>query len=179
MHEAGFNFSVMVPDINEKQIRRANPREMVLAIAKAKAEALLKHIQHAALLITADQIVVCCHYVHEKPTSLAEAQLFLHRYAHYPAEVLTAVVVTDTLSRYTAELIDSSRIYFSSALEKKVATLTEAEVAFGCAGGFQIEGNNWLNNYVERIEGTLDSIMGLPVKPTQQLLQQVLRFCGK
>lgn len=173
LREAGFDFSVMSPDIDEKQIRHADPAEMVMAIAQAKAAALLPRIHHAALLITVDQIVVCDQHVHEKPHSLAEAQLFLQRYAHHPAEVLTAVVVTNTITRQAAELIDISRIYFDSALANRSATLTVAEVDFACAGGFQIEGAGLLAPYIVRVEGTLDSIIGIPVALTQQLLAKV------
>ncbi len=36
--ELGFDFDVMIPDIDEKTIRLDNPRELVMAIAHAKTE---------------------------------------------------------------------------------------------------------------------------------------------
>uniref|UniRef100_A0A7N2R6Y0 Maf-like protein n=1 Tax=Quercus lobata TaxID=97700 RepID=A0A7N2R6Y0_QUELO len=61
--EMGFEFTVMIADIDEKELRREKPEDLVMALAEAKADAILSRLQHASqfeedaratLLITAD-----------------------------------------------------------------------------------------------------------------------------
>lgn len=63
--EMGYEFTVMIADIDEKEIRREKPEDLVMALAEAKADAILSRLQHtsqfeedahATLLITADTV---------------------------------------------------------------------------------------------------------------------------
>ncbi|XP_024038923.1 maf-like protein DDB_G0281937 isoform X5 [Citrus clementina] len=73
--EMGYEFSVMAADIDEKSIRKEKPEDLVMAIAEAKAEAILNrlpigdYIKEAepTILITGDQI-----QFHEIPDEVIE-----------------------------------------------------------------------------------------------------------
>jgi septum formation protein len=54
----GYAFAVMPAHIDERTIRAEDPGALTLALAHAKADALLPHIHEPALLITSDQVVV-------------------------------------------------------------------------------------------------------------------------
>ena len=56
LERLGWEFEVMVVDIDEQAIRRSNPQELVSALANAKADALLLCISEPAILITADTV---------------------------------------------------------------------------------------------------------------------------
>jgi len=53
----GFVFEIVSPDIDEKAIRRDDPRELVEAIAQAKMDAVLQKIDGDAIVITSDQVL--------------------------------------------------------------------------------------------------------------------------
>ncbi|OVA07032.1 Maf-like protein [Macleaya cordata] len=61
--EMGYDFTVMTADIDEKDVRKEKPEELVMALAEAKADGIISRIQttdfseknvEPALLITAD-----------------------------------------------------------------------------------------------------------------------------
>ncbi|XP_020700399.1 7-methyl-GTP pyrophosphatase isoform X1 [Dendrobium catenatum] len=63
LSDMGYEFSIMAADIDEKQIRMEKPEELVMALAEAKADAIISKLQineftekdEPTLLITADQ----------------------------------------------------------------------------------------------------------------------------
>merc|ERR1712137_118691 len=89
------------PDIDEKAIRRKDPKEMVLAIANAKADALVKVLQGRSsnddkpdLLLCADQVIVFDGVAREKPVSKAQCKEHLQSYGlqKKPAECTSGLV---------------------------------------------------------------------------------------
>lgn len=61
--EMGYEFEIVTADIDEKSIRREKPEELVMALAEAKADAIISKLKisshvdddaYSTLLITAD-----------------------------------------------------------------------------------------------------------------------------
>ena len=67
LEEMGYEFEVMSADIDEKAIRFENPKELTLALARVKAEAIKPKIYGSALLVTSDQVVTWNGQIREKP----------------------------------------------------------------------------------------------------------------
>ena len=73
----GFTYEVVKADIDEKAIRQDDPRDLVLALARAKAAAIRERLGgsgDAGLLITCDQVVVHEGRILEKPEGEAEVR---------------------------------------------------------------------------------------------------------
>ncbi len=174
LEQAGYKFKVMSPDIDEKAIRHDDPEQLALAIANAKADALLPRIAEPALLITIDQVVVCDGKIYEKPVSAEQAREFMCSYAHFPASTVTAVVVVNTETGKRVDAVDIATVYFYSIPESAMEELIEQGDIFSCAGGFQIEyGDGKIVPYVKKVEGAIDSVKGLPMRILEQLLVKV------
>lgn len=174
LEQAGYKFKVMSPDIDEKAIRHDDPEQLALAIANAKADALISQIHEPALLITVDQVVVCNDKIYEKPVSPEEAREFMHSYAHFPASTVTAVVVVNTETGKRVDAVDIATVYFYPIPEVAMEELIEQGDIFSCAGGFQIEyGDGKIVPYVKKVEGAVDSVKGLPMRLLGHLLTQV------
>ncbi|XP_009772917.1 uncharacterized protein [Nicotiana sylvestris] len=71
--DMGYDFTVMTADIDEKSIRKENAEELVVALAEAKADAIMSRLEttdhleentHPTLLITADTIFLAISYLH-------------------------------------------------------------------------------------------------------------------
>lgn len=172
LEEMGVSFEVMAADIDEKAIRQEDPKQLVLAIAKAKAEALLPKIAQPSLLITTDGVVVCEGEIREKPNTQDEAKVFLSDYRQHPAIAITAVVVTNTKTGKQASGVDSSTVFFRDFSDRAMEDMIEKGEAMKCAGGFNIT-DPFVAPYVDRIDGTRESVMGLPVELLKRLLQEV------
>jgi septum formation protein len=172
LKENGYDFEIMVADIDEKKIRDGNPEKLVLALAQAKAEAILPKISEPALLITADQVVVCGDKILEKPRDAAEAREFIHHYAKYPMETISSVAVTNTATGKRAAGVDIARVYFKPIPEAVIDAAIAQGRIMHCAGAMRCEEEPF-SNYVERFEGTPDSTSGMPLKLLQKLMGEV------
>jgi len=157
----GYEFEVMNPDIDEKAIRFDDPKKLTLALAHAKADALLPKIHEPAILITADQVVFCGGKIREKPASEKEAREALRGYKTHPLETVTAVVVTNTSTSERNDGVDVAKVWLRPIPASIIEALIKEGDVFSRAGGFSIE-NPLLKNYVEKTEGELESILGLP-----------------
>jgi len=176
LEQAGFEFTCLAPDIDEKAIRNDDPKELALAIANAKADAvktrlIASQITEPALLITVDQVVVCNNKIYEKPISKEQAREYMQSYAHYPAQTVTAVVVTNTETGERVDGVDIATVYFHPIPEAQMERLIAEGDIFSCAGGFQIEHDDGkITQYVKHVEGAVDSVKGLPMRLLEKLL---------
>ncbi|XP_055804200.1 uncharacterized protein LOC129873184 isoform X3 [Solanum dulcamara] len=102
--DMGYVFTVMSADIDEKSIRKDNAEELVVALAEAKADAIMSRLKttdhleentHPTLLITADTVAVYEGIIREKPSSKEEARQFIKSYSGGQATVVGSVVVTN------------------------------------------------------------------------------------
>jgi septum formation protein len=172
LESLGYELEILSADIDEKAIRHEDPEALTLLLAHAKADALLPRIHHEAILITSDQVVVCNGTILEKPENEAQAREYLHRYATFPAQTVTAVVVTNTATGRRAEGIDVARVVFREIPNDVIDGFLRSADVFRHAGGFSIE-DPLLKDYIARIEGEPESVKGLPKALTKRLLQEV------
>ena len=165
----GYEFTVIPAHIDERAIRSEDPGALTLALAHAKADALLPQIYAPALLITSDQVVVWQGTIREKPAQAEEARAFLRGYAEGPAETVTAVVVTNTATGVRQQGVDRARVWFRRIPEAVIEQVIARGEVFAHAGGFSIT-DPLLSAYIERVDGTAESVIGLPTALTRRLI---------
>lgn len=174
LENAGFKFMVMHPNIDEKGIRNQNPEKLALSIAHAKSVVLLPQIKEPSILITTDQVVYCHGEIFEKPVTAEEVYYFYDCYAQHFCETITAVVVTNTETRQFSEGVDIAKVYHKPIPKEVAKKYIQKGHIFHCAGGFQIEDENGdMDPYIDHIEGTVDSVKGLPLKLVIKLIRAV------
>lgn len=172
LEEMGISFEVMAANIDEKTIRFEDPKELTLALARAKADALVQKISESAILITSDQVVMWQGKIIEKPENEKEAKEFLEGYNLYPAETVTAVVVTNLATGKRAEEVDVVKVYFNPFSEKEINDIVADGQVFHLAGGFTVDGEKWAS-HIKKIDGSRDSVIGLPKDITRRLIHEV------
>ncbi|MDO8600118.1 MAG: Maf family nucleotide pyrophosphatase [bacterium] len=171
LEDMGYEVTMMPSHIDEKQIRFEDPKKLTLALAHAKAAALLPRIMEPAILITADQVVVWRGIIREKPENTEEAKSFLRSFHESPQETVGGVVVTNTKTRKQFDGVDVAKIWFRRIPDEVIVRYIESGDPFLHAGGFDHQ-HPIINEFVERIEGESESIMGLPVALTKRLIQE-------
>ncbi|CAA3011783.1 maf DDB_G0281937 isoform X2 [Olea europaea subsp. europaea] len=121
LSEMGYDFTIMSADIDEKSIRKETPEDLVMALAEAKAEAImsrlaitdnLKELERPTLLLTADTVVVYKGIIREKPSSREEAHQFIKDYSGGSARVVGSVVVTNLVTGSRGGGWESAEVYF-------------------------------------------------------------------
>jgi len=172
LENAGYKFEVMAADIDEKAIRFSDPKILTLALANAKADALLQRVHEPALLITSDQVVWWNGQIREKPENEDQARKFLRTCAEYPSETVTAVSVTNTKTRERKSGVDLAKVYFNAIPEEVIEKYIREGTPLDHAGGFTIA-SPIIRPYVQKVEGAEDSVIGLPIDLTKKLLGEV------
>ena len=173
LEKAGYQFETMSPDIDEKAIRTKDYYQLPLLIARAKAAALTSRVSEPAILIASDQVVVCNNDLHEKPSSVEEARSFLQKYnAGHPPETVSAVVVVNTRTGKRAEGVDIAKCFFKPMPAEVMETFIKEGDPFSKAGGFSIQ-SDIMGPYLEKMEGTIDSVMGMPLALLEKLIKEV------
>ncbi|XP_047085699.1 7-methyl-GTP pyrophosphatase-like isoform X2 [Lolium rigidum] len=186
LSEMGYQFTLLSADIDEKEIRMEKPEELVVALAHAKADAILEKMakngmmqeiadsQETTLLITADQVVVHDGVIREKPTTPEEARKFIQGYSQSHAATIGSVLVTDVKNGSRRGGWDKSEVYFHKIPDEVIDSLIEEGSVFYVAGGLLVEHPLTLP-LVESIVGTMDSVMGLPKELTEKLIKASLQ----
>lgn len=170
--EAGVEFTTLNPNIDEKAVFANQPEQLALAIAKAKNAALVPQLNQPSILITCDQVVIVNGEIYSKPESPEQARAYLRSYNQYPARSYTAVVLYNSQTNRAIEIVDTADISFYPIPDHAIEAAIAAGDIFACAGGFQIESHQ-LSQYVQKIDGDIDSVKGLPIKKVLAALDQL------
>lgn len=181
LSQMGYQFTLMTADIDEKSIRKDTPEELVMALAEAKAEAILQRLPvddylkdaEPTLLITSDQVVVYEGVIREKPSSKQEARQFLKDYSGKQAATVGSVLVTNLKTGLRKGDSDRVEIHFNEIPDEVIEKLVDEGTTLYVAGGLIIE-HPLIFPYVKEVVGTTDSVMGLPKDLTEKLLKAVL-----
>lgn len=197
----GFTFEVHKANIDEKAFgdRAADPEDLVRLLAVEKSRAILRQWQQQSsslpappishripLLLTADQVVVCRGRILEKPRDLQEAKAFVSLYngqtcstvgsilLHLlPSPLLSASQSLENSPQLREAIgVEKATIHFDQIPEEVVDRLLSDGQALHCAGGLMIE-HPLLQPYIKRIDGTMDSVMGLSCELLEKLLLEL------
>lgn len=182
LSDAGYALFMTVPaDIDEKAIRRCNAVDLTIAIAKAKAEAIVQGMGGAQvlpiidpLLITADQVVQVniggVSGIYEKPESVEEARAILHSYGELGfCETVSSVVVTRVATGEQVYGVDIVKITFDPIPEERINAAVARGVVMGSCGAFVHEDPD-IAPYIRKMYGPKDSVDGMPLFLLERLL---------
>lgn len=182
LKEMGYDFTIMTADIDEQSIRKEKPEDLVLALAEAKADAIIARLgitdhkeenAHPTLLITADTVVVHEGTIREKPSSKEEARHFVKGYSGGCAIVVGSVVVTNLTTGIKKRGWDRSEVYFHDIPDEIIDKLVDDGVSLNVAGGLMLE-HPLTAPFVDTVVGTADGVMGLSKSLTEKLLKESL-----
>ncbi|XP_060963083.1 uncharacterized protein LOC133032760 isoform X2 [Cannabis sativa] len=180
--EMGYDFTIMTADIDEKSIRKEIPEELVVALAEAKAEAIISKLESLlnqnkddtpTLLIAADTVVVYEGVIREKPSSKEEARKFMKDYSGGQAATVSSVFVSNLKSGFRKGDWDRVEIHFHEIPDDVIEKLIDEGTVLFVAGGLIIE-HPLILPLVKKVVGTTDSVMGLPKALTEKLLKEAL-----
>ena len=172
MSEAGYEFTVVLPEVDESAFKMndADPVEYTkrLALAKAKSVAR-KHPD--SFVIGADTIVDFQGRIIGKAADAKEAEQITGILFSAPHKVITGVAIV-RLSNDT-ELVrsDSTTVYPRKMTADQIADHIKGGSWRDKAGAYAIQETG--DEFVEKIEGSLTNVMGLPMELLESLLAQL------
>ena len=174
-------------DIDEKAVgdrHSGNLKELAVEIARAKAAALLPALRGERQrglplrwLITGDTVVEYDGQVREKPAGREEALAFMRSYGQARCSVVSGFVVTDMVTGKQFEGTSVDVVRFSPFLEAVVVAVVDKGEVFTAAGGLTIE-EPLMAPYLLGIDGSEDSVRGMPKALVARLLREAVAACG-
>jgi len=152
-----------------------------LALAKAKNVAR-KHPASRArdgtsrqdcLIIGADTIVDFCGQIIGKPNDAEEAEQITRKLFSRPHKVITAIAIIRLSDGTEIVESDSTTIYPKKITDKQIAEHIKSGSWRDKAGAYAIKEKD--DEFIERIEGSLTNVMGLPMELLQRLLGSFIK----
>jgi septum formation protein len=195
LKEMNVPFVKFVRPIDEKALGDRSsqpPEELVLQIAQAKMDELVAQLRsknitdeekevinpdrYEYVVLTGDQVVTCDNRILEKPESIEEAIEFVSHYARHPPSTVGSCILYHHPSGLQVQGVDTATIYFNTETLQPtdlVRTLVdEGEPVLSCAGGLMIE-HPLVQQSLNKIDGTQDSVMGLSKRLVLSLLEEL------
>ncbi|MHC4083949.1 MAG: Maf family protein [Planctomycetota bacterium] len=170
LSEAGYKFTIVCPDIDESTFdtEGISPCECAERLALAKAKAVAKKFPEC-LVLGADTVADFKGQIIGKAADAKEAEEITRMLFSRPHKVITAVAIVRE-SRGT-EIVesDSTTVYPKKLTESQIAEHIKGGSWRGKAGAYAIQEGG--DEFIERIEGSLTNVMGLPMELVQRLLK--------
>jgi len=170
--EAGYDFEVVVPDVDESAFARegVGAEEYAERLALAKARSVAERFRDS-LILGADTVADFAGEIVGKPADAKEAEEITAKLFSAPHRVVTGVAIV-RLSDGT-ELVesDSTTIYPRQLNAEQMARHIRSGTWRDKAGAYAIQENG--DQFVERIEGSLTNVMGLPVELLRRMLSKI------
>ena len=173
---AGLRFETRVAGVDEAAIKEAaqaegiSADEAALILADAKAERVARSAPDA-LVIGADQLLVCDGVWFDKPPDMAAARGHLQRLRARRHELVTALVchrAGQRIWQHVAKPRMTMRDFSDAFLEAYLAV--EGEALLSSVGAYRLEGHG--AQLFDRIEGDQPAILGMPLLPLLGFLRQ-------
>jgi septum formation protein len=153
----GWNFKILVPEVDETPHAGEPPEELCIRLAAAKAHAV--DGGEKSLIIAADTIVVIDREVLGKPANEADSLRMIRRLQGRDHEVLTGVGVR--WGKRVSIGWERTRVYFRPLDDEAVRAYAETGEGMDKAGAYAIQGRGSL--FVSSIEGDYCNVVGLPL----------------
>lgn len=175
LEDAGIAFSVRLSEVDEtlEPDLLADPPEAAKKLAERKAGAVVQEVLSEnylgmAAVLGADTMVVLDGEIFGKPVSLSDAKRMLRRLSGRTHEVITAVSLwmvaapaIEDISVGFRTFVDRSAVTFRCLTDEEIADYLRKGESFDKAGAYAVQGEG--ASLVERVDGSLDSVIGLPV----------------
>ncbi len=167
--EAGYKFTVCPADIDESAIpaEGIEPREYAKRLALAKAKSVAAGFPDR-LVIGADTVVDFEGEIIGKPCDAKEAEEITRKLFSRPHKVITAVAIVRLSNGIEMVESDTTTVYPKKMTEKQIARHIEDGSWRGKAGAYAIQEGG--DQFVEKIDGSLTNVMGLPMELLERLL---------
>lgn len=162
----GLEVEVVPVDIDETPFNGESPHDYVLRLARTKAEA--GALDSRLPTLGSDTAVVVGGRILGKPLNREHAHDMLVSLSGRSHEVMTGVAVSGP--RGVLDACVTTRVTMRPIEDDEIAAYWNSGEPADKAGGYAIQGRAAV--FVERIEGSYSSVVGLPLFETSELLRQ-------
>lgn len=181
MGTAGLEFSVRPADIDETPLPDEAPTDYVrrLSIEKAAAATQSPLSGPDEIIVAADTTVEVSGLILEKPLDVDDAWGMLRRLSGRTHRVHTGATVSwpERGARRTMSVLVSTEVTFIDLSDDAIDWYLATGEADDKAGAYGIQGA--AAGFVERIDGSVTNVIGLPLAETLELIRAAVASVGR
>ncbi len=169
------SFDVEHPDVEEQFSTELSPEEIARSLAAKKARAVAARRPDA--LVVAGDTVVALHRdpgdyeILEKPADASEAAEMLGKLSGRTHLVVTGVCLVWPGGKDVLSVC--SQVTFAELTPERIAEYVATGEPLDKAGAYGIQGH--AKDFVERIEGSVTNVIGLPLEALEERLRRFER----
>lgn len=158
-------FEVVVPNVEETDSPLENAMRKACAVGERFPD---------AVSVGADTVIRFGGAVIGKPSDLNDARRILTSLSGRMHEVSTGVCVRHARTNRTVRFEETTRVFFRTLSQDAIELYLSCVSVLDKAGAYAVqEHGDWI---VERIEGSLDNVIGLPSERLFETLRLVFRL---
>jgi len=180
--EAGYKFTVVRPDIDESvfPVKGVKACEYAKRLAMAKAKNVAEKYPDC-LVIGADTVVDFDGQIIGKPVDAKEAEQITRKLFSGPHKVITGIAIIRLRDGIELSESDTTTIYPKKLTTEQITEHIKSETWRNKAGAYAIKENGdesrpsktGRDEFMERIEGSLTNVMGLPMELLESILAEL------
>ena len=167
MNSVGWEFTKVVPDIDESEREGESPEDYVMRLAREKAAAVA-HAHPDQIILAADTTVVIDGRIIGKPTDEDDARRMLRMLSGTWHEVLTGIAVAKDDDARVG--LQRTRVKFVDMTDKEIDFLVEKGDPLDKAGAYAVQAQAAL--FIEGIEGDYWNVVGLPISLVYEMVKR-------
>lgn len=158
-------FEVQLPDVDETPIMDEDPENLVLRLARTKAQVVSER-NPGRWVLAADTTVAVDHHTLNKPEHVEDAVRMLMLLQGRAHQVHTGMALRRNDEVHS--FVDTAQVHFRPFTETQARWYVATGEPMDKAGSYAIQGIGAL--FIERVEGSFATVMGLPVERLAGLL---------
>ncbi|PYT66642.1 MAG: septum formation inhibitor Maf [Acidobacteria bacterium] len=171
LRDAGYHFTVLSSAVDETRIPGEPPHDLVLRLAKAKADLAAARAAGPSILIAADTEVVLDGHIFGKPRSSDDARRMLEKLSGRTHSVLTGVSLIRLPDAERLSFVETTLVQFALLTDEEITRYLATGEPHDKAGAYAIQG--YAARYIPRIEGCYFNVVGLPLARLQHALTEL------
>ena len=160
LEQIGVKFDIL-PATGEEVITKELPGEVVMELAKQKAEEVAKTAGEDALVLGADTVVAYEGKILGKPKDEADALRMLTMLSGKEHEVYTGVALIDNRDQSMENFFERTKVTMYPVSEEEIRDYIAGGEPMDKAGAYAIQGLG--AKFIQKIEGDYNNVVGLPI----------------
>lgn len=165
----GYEFKVIPSSYEEEIDLNKSPYENSLYLAYMKALGIFEQNKEDVVLAS-DTIVTLDGVIFGKPKDKDDAYFMLKTFSGRTHEVVSSVCIMSKAQTYNFYVV--SKVTFKELTEEEINWYLNTDEPYDKAGSYAIQG--LAGRFVEKFEGSLNNIIGLPIEESKEYLDRLL-----
>ena len=165
----GYEFEILVPDVDEHVSGPA--REVVDILSRRKAAAAAAQLSDG-VIIASDTLVSLGGEVLGKPADEADAHRMLSELSANVHEVFTGVTIVNAASGRSLSRVVCTRVRFRPLSDEEIWAYIRTGEPMDKAGAYAIQGG--AHNFVAEFIGSYENVIGFPVDDIREMLNEFI-----